>query len=416
MRIPYTALGQSFASDAQGRSQLSARVLRGDEEMIGLRVEWDWLFKTSGCDNAFLSFAWMSEWWLHFGRRHQLFVVTVRNSDGQLVALAPLYICFWSRLMRIRRLGLLGDRFVGSDYLDVLVDTNYSNEAARCLAEFLLAHNAEWDFADFSDTMSASHVSTALRAQLQERNLNCETALSSVCPYIALPQTAEAYIASLSPKIRKNLNYKLRALERLGEVSFITTTQRPEIEDAFEELLRLHRARADVRGQASAFTEIGVTPFHKAALKAMSEASLACVHLLQLSGKAIAAVYTLRAGKKVSFYQAGMNPEYARCSVGSLLIRFAIEEAIRSGDSEFDFLRGEEMYKAQWVNRSRQMQCVQIFDDRLNSRLARAGGILRQSLRNLKSAMARVDRQASSQRRDGRSFAARANANQSSKL
>ena len=73
--------------------KLSVSVVRTSAELQRLGPEWKQLFQRIGCDNVFLSFEWLSEWWLHLGQGYQLFVVTVRDDGGFLVALAPLYIC-----------------------------------------------------------------------------------------------------------------------------------------------------------------------------------------------------------------------------------------------------------------------------------------------------------------------------------
>jgi CelD/BcsL family acetyltransferase involved in cellulose biosynthesis len=48
------------------------------------------------------------------------------------------------------------------------------------------------------------------------------------------------------------------------------------------------------------------------------------------------------------FYLSGFDPQWAAFSPGVLLIAHAIEEAIREGQQEFDFLRGNEPYKYLW--------------------------------------------------------------------
>jgi len=367
-------------------AHLTVSVIRTEKELAGLASEWAALFQNSTCSNVFLTFEWMSLWWLHLGRGHKLFVVTVRNDAGRLVALAPLYTAR-QLVLGIRRLGFLGDTLVGTDYLDVLIDEAYSSHALRTISDFLLASRGEWDYIDLADTTSDSHISTAFRAEIEAGGLKTELSPSSTCPFISLPESPEAYLATLGPKVRKHLRYYERALEKLGSVEFVTAERRIEIEQAFDALLRLHRARFQQRGASSAFVDPRVTGFHRAAVSSLSDTDAAKIHLLKLRGEPIAAVYVLSAGTRTFFYQSGMNPAYGRYSIGSLLIRFAIEQAIRNGCSEFDFLRGDESYKSQWVNNARQMQSVRFFDDRMKSRIARMRHQIRKSLRDCKSSI-----------------------------
>jgi CelD/BcsL family acetyltransferase involved in cellulose biosynthesis len=365
---------------------LAAEIVRTDGRLGELRDEWTRLFHQSGCTNAFLSFPWMWQWRVHLGSRHELFVVAVRNHIGQLVAVAPWYVRKQAGPLRIRRLGFLGDYLVGSDYLDVIVHPNYAPGSVRCIARILLAHKQEWDYIDLADTTADSNVSTILSATLDGDALRSKKEASSVCPFVVLPTTPEEYQARLGPKIRKHLNYYLRSLEKLGAVEFLTVTRGSEIENAFDELLRLHRSRFKVRERKSAFVDERVVPFHRAAIRDLSEAGHACIHVLKVNGHSVAAVYLLSTAGQTFFYQSGMEPEYARYSVGSLLIRHAIQVAIGEKKSIFDFLRGDEAYKSQWINDTRRMQRLQFFDRRVGSRVTCAAYSARATLRRVKTA------------------------------
>ena len=66
--------------------------VRSAAELSALAAEWRELYVRINADNVFLSHSWMSTWHRHFGKDSQLFVLTARRSDGQLVGLAPLSI------------------------------------------------------------------------------------------------------------------------------------------------------------------------------------------------------------------------------------------------------------------------------------------------------------------------------------
>ena|SRR5438105_11909593 len=62
---------------------------------------------------------------------------------------------------------------------------------------------------------------------------------------------------------------------------------------------------------------------------------------------------TFEALKSVQLYLSGFDPALARFSLGTLLVGHAIEEAVREGAEEFDFLRGQEDYKYRWGAKDR---------------------------------------------------------------
>ena len=367
---------------------LSAHVVREQSELQSLASDWKNLFHTAECDNVFLSFEWLSQWSAHFGGNCRLFVIAIRESSGNMVAVAPLYISKAWGPLSLRRLGLLGDRFVGSDHLGLLVTKAYMSEALESIYKCIFEHQNEWDFIEFA---SASPDSTAL-SQLQNRLLDAgkmktHRTASSVCPYFQLPHTTEEYWSSLRPKLRKNLRYQTRTLEREGQLNFVAIEDPSEMTGAFEDLLRLHQLRSERRGRHSTFLDAKLTSFHRAALQGMSKEGAARIFFFELSGKRIAALYGFSAGRKFCYYQSGADPTYSRFGVGTLLISAVIEWAIRNGHTEFDFLRGDEPYKQLWATGSTQLQDVSFFDSRLKSRFAQSLRITKNSLREWKSAL-----------------------------
>ncbi|MGB9073629.1 MAG: GNAT family N-acetyltransferase [Terriglobales bacterium] len=259
---------------------------------------------------------------------------------------------------------------MGSDYLDFLIDDACMPAVLDCICGFILGHRSEWDFIELSDTGADSIAVTGFRENMKSSSMTAHVALSSLCPYVRLPENPDSYLAGLSSKLRQNLRYSLRALGRQGDVQFTVVKEPLEVGGAFDDVLRLHRARFAQRDCRSTFLNSEVAAFHRAALKALSAAGRTRLHFLELGGKRVAALYAFSTGRKVFFYQSGLDSEYSRFSVGTLLTSFAIQTAIRTGHAEFDFLRGNEPYKLLWTNSSRQLYTVRFFDRRGRSRIA----------------------------------------------
>jgi CelD/BcsL family acetyltransferase involved in cellulose biosynthesis len=365
----------------------STEVIRTDAELAMLETEWNQLFERVACSNVFLSFQWMSQWWRHFGEGNRLFVVVVRDETMRLLGLAPLYISRSLGPLRIHRLGFLTDHMVGSDYLDVLVDQDTAPTVLRFLCACILSHRQEWDYIDLADNLPGSNAANGLRLEFERCGLITNVGSSSTCPYLPLPESLEEHWANLGSKTRKHLRYYLRALQRLGPVEFVTVRNNADIGKAFDDLVRLHGARSSERGIVSTFLSPRVNSFHRAALKSLTEAGKAQIHQLRLRGECIAALYTFSAGARVLFYQSGMHPDFGRFSVGSMLIKYAIDDAVTHRFKEFDFLRGEEPYKYQWATATRRLQCLRMFDKRSKSRLAHVRSAVRTSLHNCRAAV-----------------------------
>ena len=378
----------------QADISFTVHVIRTTEEFLLLGPEWKELFHRIGCDNVFLSFEWLSEWWLHFGHKHELFVIIVRGQNGQLAALAPFYISLHGGPLRLRQLSFLGDRLVGSDYLDFLVDDCCMPSALERIHRCILGNRRLWDYIQLLDVKADSIAATAFRMLMLNCGVTSKMTFSSLCPYQKLPHSKEEYNASLTTRFKKNLRYYSRTLQRQGEVEFITVEHAPDIEDAFNDLLRLHRSRFRSRRADSAFLGPKAEAFHRGALRSLTKAGLASIHMLKLNGICVATSYELSCGRRISSYQSGIDPVYSRFSVGQQLIHFAIETGIEKGYREFDFLRGNETYKSKWVHDIRNVYVLRFFDRRPKSRIAMAGKSIRTLLRPWKAGLLSLKRPA----------------------
>ncbi|HXJ89049.1 MAG TPA: GNAT family N-acetyltransferase [Candidatus Binatia bacterium] len=379
-------------------SDLSTHVIRKEAELWSLASEWKNLFRSTECNDVFLSFEWLSQWWAHFGRKFRLFLVMVRATNGHLVALAPLYIATSWRPLPLRRLGLIGDRLVGSDHLGFLVEKAFASQALQSIQHFIVDHRREWDFIEFTSSSSDSDAFMQFEKMMEAAQMTIHRTVSSSCPYFHLPGATEEYWSSLRPRLRKNLRYQTRSLEREGQLNFVTIEDVSRVETAMDDLLRLHQLRSERRGRHSTFLDPKVTPFHRDAVQALVAEGEARIFFLELSGKRIAALYGFSTGRKFSYYQSGADPAYSRFGVGTLLISSVIEWAIRNGYREFDFLRGDEPYKQLWATQATQLHDLTFFDCRAKSRLAQTIRVVRNSLHDWKAALVRRGTPSSEQR------------------
>jgi len=336
-------------------------------ELEDLSGEWKELFTRVGCQNAFLSVEWMASWWRHWGGRHRLFVMTVRETSGRLLAIAPFYIrrsAFGS--WGPRALCFLAHKWVGSDHLNVIVDPDHEQLGVEAIVWFVGQQRAEWDYIELADSEEASPVFARLCQGIRSFGMTERVTDSEVCPYTALPPSFEKYLAGVGAKMRYNFRRSRRALEREG-LQFLALQGEAEIQERFGELVRLHRLRFQQQHKYSSFLAPHIQEFHADSLKHMAAAGMARLFLLQIGDKAVAALYGFSANKTFSFYQIGMDPVWSHLSVGVAMLGCSIEEAIRSGHDEFDFLRGDESYKFQWARDTRQDVTRYLFDRRIRS-------------------------------------------------
>ncbi len=351
--------------------RLRAAWIDSPAALAGLAAEWDALYDRAHTGNAFLTFAWMSTWWKHFGKG-RLAVVAVRDPSGCLAALAPFYIARHRTALGARRLAFLADDRAGSDYLDVLTLPELAAAAAEEIARTLLLHRNLWDYLELRDAAD-SPLLAALAAQLEARGLRARRAPAQICYCIPLPRSFDDFLRGAGIGLRANYNRRCRNLRREHAFECLAVTSADELERRFPSLVALHRMRFEQRRADSAFLAPGLPEFHADALRALAASGLARMFVLLAGGQPVAAMYGFAAGRTFQFYQCGMHPAWMRYGVGQILIGNAIEQCIAAGYATFDFLRGGEAYKTQWTSHSRRTVTWQFFDHRRGSLAARLG-------------------------------------------
>jgi CelD/BcsL family acetyltransferase involved in cellulose biosynthesis len=96
------------------------------------------------------------------------------------------------------------------------------------------------------------------------------------------------------------------------------------------------------------------------------------VALMELRGQPLAFQLGFRCGKKLWFYQTAYDHAFARLSPGTMLIPAVLDYGFARGYDEYDFLTGDESYKATWCSDSHETFRVEIWNGRVTSWAYRA--------------------------------------------
>jgi CelD/BcsL family acetyltransferase involved in cellulose biosynthesis len=333
LSVQHSPAGDAHRPD----SPLRIETITTTAGFAALRSEWDNLLTRSG-GSVFQSWEWLHTWWQHLGRG-RLWILALRRGP-ELRGLAPLFVARYPGTL-LRRVGFLGTG--AADYLQFLVDADIQEYGhAQLLAGIAAARHA-WDFCDFQQIPEASQ----LAAMVAPAGLHSERFVQETCPYLALPTTWEEFAAGLGKKLRSNLGYCRRRLERDFQVEWATAGA-GDLTRCMERFFALHQRRWNRRWLPGAFAGQRARGFHLSAAALLLDRGWLRLHVLRLNGREEAALYCFGQGGRGYYYLGGFEPELARYSLGTLLTGRAIELAIGEGAVEFDFLRGDEPYKYIW--------------------------------------------------------------------
>jgi CelD/BcsL family acetyltransferase involved in cellulose biosynthesis len=315
----------------------TTKVIREESGFDGLRFEWDGLLPEADA-TFFQSWEWQRTWWRHFGRG-RLYLWTWRRGE-RLLALAPLMIRKHFGLP-LRELVFCGTGI--SDYLNIVSRAEDATPAAERLLADLARDQAMWDLVDLQQLREGLPL---LVAQAPGR-LRSAVYPQEPCPFVSLPDTWEGYAATLGKKLRSNIGYYERLMARTFTME-LELTRDGTLEETMAALFHLHQRRWRGRGLPGAFAGGRIQAFHRDVAARLAERGWLRLHALRLDGRTRAVLYCFSFMGRGYYYQGGFEPSLARYSPGTVLTARAIQDAIRDGAREFDFLRGDEPYKYLW--------------------------------------------------------------------
>jgi len=294
---------------------------------------WNALLTASAQPSVFMTWQWQAAWLRAFGGGRPLQVLAGSDATESLVALLPLHEAepgLW--------------RIVGgvdvSDYLDLIAVAGREEEVWDALLQYRAADRSAWHLRGIrAESPTAQRVPGLAPAH----GLSAAVEREERCPVLRLPESWDAYLATLSGKDRHELRRKMRKLEaELPDVRVASVTGGPAWDDALSRFLRLHRFS---RTGKSKFMDEAMERFFRDALGALAGAGWVRLWFLESAGAPVASFICTEYGPSVGLYNSGFDPVHARLAPGIVLLGHVIRDAIERRFPVFDFLRGEEPYK-----------------------------------------------------------------------
>ena len=324
-------------------SALTIEECISEEQLQALGQAWSVLWTRCPQATPFQSPEWLIPWWRHFGQS-ELWVLLVHHEEN-LVGLAPFFVESDSRTGE-RTLLLLGTGI--SDYLDPLFLPGYESIGATAVISHLEANADCWDRCDFQQLPGSS----ALLGAAVGSGLTSEVSVQEVCPVLKLPSDTRELPGRVPTHMLQKLRYYRRRLARTTAVR-VEQVHEENFGEFFANFIRLHQARWSDRAQSGALETDNVQTFHREAARNLLTIGALRLYALSFDHEIAATLYGFSHQGRAFYYLSGFDPQFAEFSPGTVMIGYAIEQAIAEGAGEFDFLRGREAYKYMWGAKGR---------------------------------------------------------------
>jgi hypothetical protein len=214
-----------------------------------------------------------------------------------------------------------------TDVVDMLFISDYGKDILEGLVQYIETENLHLDlFPVESGSLLVNYISEHVSNVVSEH--------ADLCPLLALPESWDEYLESLTGKSRHELRRKLRKVEDIemkllepGDLDILFTLMAASDSTKREFLtLQMH----------DFFDAIARYFFHKKYLRFCAT---------YLDNQPLGVLFSFHMHDYVYLYNSGFNPEYNHVSPGVVTIALDIKSAIEEGKKFYDFLRGDEDYK-----------------------------------------------------------------------
>jgi CelD/BcsL family acetyltransferase involved in cellulose biosynthesis len=311
---------------------------------------WEQLRRRAPTERVFMTPDWLETWSRHLGSGRPL--VFGVEDGGEVVALAPIDRAWVGGLAVLRPLGL-----GVTDYFDLLLppEADRRRRALSAFADALVQRAGAWDALDLRGIPAESPTVQELVEAASERGMRHAVVPGHGRPGISLDGTWEAFLNGRPGRFRYNLRSRLKRLQERGTVTFRAVTRPHEVRWAMVALTELHARRWKGQHTSTIFSSSSAARrFYAEAACKYAERDMLDLTLVEVDGCPVAGSLGFVDGDSYYYYLPAFEPELAPLAPSSLLLAHLIERSFERGLRRFDFMLGDEPYKARWANEERQ--------------------------------------------------------------
>lgn len=343
-------------------NKLQMKIYCNFSELSEIKSQWNTLVNDSTFPNIFLTWEWLSLWLDFFGRSCRLQTVAF-FSGPTLVAAMPIYECKVS-FMRghgTSSLCLIGDGpLVSPDYLGPIVKNEYVEVVTGMLTTYFDKVFSKYGVVRLSALNKKSEGTARLINNL-EKFYQIIILAEESCPILLLPDSYESFLAGLSKKRKKRIEYEIRRAEKKFDVYLKCFREENDAGKIFDVIAKVYDRSSKRYTVANGFANIDYLDFHKKVMLDFAKKGWLRFYVLSFNNEPVSYVYGYVFNNTFWFYQTSFDVSQKKFAPGSIILQLVIESVINEGIKEFDFLRGEEPYKYQYNTGERKLHTALVF-------------------------------------------------------
>ncbi len=341
---------------------MEIEVIRDLQQLAPLRTEWNEAVEASYFDSIFLTHEWFYAWAKNFAPANSLNIVIARDG-GRIAGIMPL-------LRERRRVGPWTQTVLRS--MSNLETYKYSfvlpKEHGGEVLETMLRHlsrNSSWDLMKLSFLPEDMAGPLLVRECRGNPVFGVRSEIHMESPYVAIAGTWDEYVDTRDKKVRKNLDYFERRLQKEGTVEVLEITDEAGLDQMVHDAFEIEKSSwKGAHGTAISGSQAHAR-FYLELAQSMSRRQNFRLCFLTLNGAKIAFDYCLPYKQDFNVLKTGYNPAFAKNSPGRVLRKSVLRTLYKGAEYRiYDLLGAQDAWKEEWADSAQRLIHIQLYNKR----------------------------------------------------
>jgi CelD/BcsL family acetyltransferase involved in cellulose biosynthesis len=342
--------------------QYDIKIINEERDFLNLREDWNMLIQNDSQSTVFQLWEWNYYVYSYAQKDTELTILAFYTKEShRLVAIAPLLITSQKPfLLPVRVIEFIGGRYL--DYRNFIIEDEYRDGIHTAILNWLLDHKLKWDIVDLNHICcdSEEENNDVFGFTGKFNKIPVKIQIENKAPFLPLNdhKTVSELIGQGS--FWNYLKRKMRKVQKDFDCKLKIIQNEEELERYFPSFIRINKERSKDKLQRGVFSSSEIEEMIYTISKQLLRAGFLKLYVVELDGVIAAALLNLNFKDKEYFYQSGFDVSYRKYSLGYVIHYYAIESSMANGNSEYDFLIGDEPYKWQWTKMYRSIKRIQV--------------------------------------------------------
>lgn len=198
-----------------------------------------------------------------------------------------------------------------------------------------------------------------------------------VSPYLVLPDDLDAYLRTLSPNFRKEVQRRERRLHDLGDVRLRICDAPADAADLWQAILDVEKSSWKEDAGSSITAKQKQEAFYRTLIPRVADRGQLLSAILALDGAPVAYSLAVRFADTVIGLKASYSAIHGNVSPATTLRKLQLAELQRRGVKVFDFMGACEPHKMRWTQSTYAVHTYCLFNEGFAAAAAHASRVLK---------------------------------------